>query len=78
MKMRKENKMQVKFSDFETTHCNYCANNGTEICTCCSSPNGYIGVPSSYYPSVEWGNSYFRLLEEYSKLLYNMGFEVTR
>lgn len=70
--------MQVDFSEYETLHCNYCKNKSTEKCNNCTTVGSYIGIPSYYQSSVELGNSYFRLLSDYSKLLHGLGFEVRK
>ena len=59
-------------------HCNYCINQNTNQFECnhCSSPNNYYGKPDRFTAKDnELAEDYFTLLEEYTKLLHNLGFE---
>lgn len=71
--------MKADFTEYESCHCRYCSNKIVDgKCTRCISTNDYIGIPSQFATENELAGQYFRILEEYSKLLHCMGFEVMK
>lgn len=58
-------------------HCNQCINQNKDQFECnhCSTNNDYYGKPSRFVGKDDLIKDYFTLLEEYTKLLYNLGFE---
>ncbi|MFA7663823.1 MAG: hypothetical protein WCY33_03345 [Clostridia bacterium] len=73
--------MKIDIYDIVThaRHCGYCINHNLNQpeCSLCSAPNNYYGKPSGFVAikNIELVEDYFTLLEEYTKLLCNLGFE---
>lgn len=70
--------MQIDFSNKITNHCDYCAKKDTYSCSVCNASSNYIDVPSEFLCTTRIGEDYFRLLEEYTKMLHGLGFEIVR
>lgn len=68
--------MITNFKDYDTKHCNHCKNRKSDKCGRCISTNEYIARPSMFEAVGDVERLYFKVLEEYSKMLSRMGFEI--
>lgn len=73
--------MEVNFNKYCKNPCDYCENQGSKKCQYCIASGGngtYIRVPTHFKGNTTFEDLYFRLLEDFTHMLFNMGFWITK
>ena len=70
--------MEVNLGKYYKNHCESCKHRKSDKCCFCIKHSDFFSVPSQFEAYSEFETLYFYLLEDYTHMLYSMGFTISK